>query len=257
MEDPALSTDSYSKHAETWNCFSGDRSDEVNCWTDLARRYGTVVLAPMAATGEVAAALARCGFAVTAVDLSREMVAEGARRHGSQANLTFIDGDVRSLRLPRNDYEFAFIGTADFHHLLTASDRESALMSLNAHMRPGGGLGLELWFPSEECWTTPWQDFEPLRPPANLPIRVWKKGRTVFDAGSRIVSISQECFIEREGRTEQFVHSIRLQLFDRGQLAAMLTGAGFAIVKEYGSYASDPWTPHSPRWIVEAAKGNC
>ena len=64
-----MSYESYSRHAEIWGWFSGDRSDEIDCWATLAKRYGVTVLAAMAATGEVAAALAGRGFKVTAVDI--------------------------------------------------------------------------------------------------------------------------------------------------------------------------------------------
>ena len=249
-----MSIENYSRHAEIWGWFSGDRADEIDCWATLSKRYGATVLAAMVATGEVAAALAGRGFKVTAVDITKEMVVEGIRRHGGNQNLTFVEGDVRSLRLAEKEYDFAFIGTTDFHHLLTSSDRKAALMNLYTHTRSGGGLGLELWFPSCISWSTPWKVFEPLSAPADPTVKVWKKGQTEFNAESCMVTIAQEVFIERGGRTEHFPHTFPLQLFDKDSLAVMLHGAGYTIAKEYGSYGFDPWTPQSPKWIVEAVK---
>jgi hypothetical protein len=34
----------------------------------------------------------------------------------------------------------------------------------------------------------------------------------------------------------------------------MLRKAGFSLVKEYGSFTFDLWTPESAHWLVEAVK---
>ena len=154
--------ESYAKHAEIWGLFSGDRTDEVNCWAAMGARYGTTALAAMSATGEIAAALACRGFKVTAVDFTREMIKEGQKRHGDIESLTFVEGDVRFLNLDDREYDFAFFGNTDMNHFLTSPDRQAALMSVGKHTRPGGGLGMELWFPAAESWSSPWRVYEPL-----------------------------------------------------------------------------------------------
>ncbi|MFO8059368.1 MAG: class I SAM-dependent methyltransferase [Bacillota bacterium] len=249
-----MSAANYSKHAATWDSFSGDRSDEVDCWARLAASYGSVVLAAMAATAEVAADLAQRGFRVLAADVAPEMIAEAKRKRGHLENLTLVLADVRSLDLDRRDFDFTFIGTASFHHLLTASDREAALRSIRDHLRPGGGLGLELWCPSAESWATSWKVFEPVDTPAGASGRVFKRGKTEYDASSRIISISQEVFVEGPGGSERFTHSFSLQLLDRGALYCTLSGAGFRVEAEYGLHDLTPPTPESSHWIIEAVR---
>jgi SAM-dependent methyltransferase len=244
----------YARHAAVWDWSGHDRLAEIGCWLILARRYGIKVLSAMCATGTVADALARQGLVVTAVDITKEMVAEGKRRYGSNANLTFIEGDICDLSLCAVDYDFAFISTTDLHHLHTSEAREDALASLAAHTRQGGGLGLELWYPPEQSFASPWREFGPVTPPAPGEPKVWKKGKTEYDAASRLVNITQEVFVERDGAIEQFPHQFSMKLFSREELYVMLTKAGYNVVAEYGSYDFEPWEAKSGKWIVEASK---
>jgi len=244
----------YEKHAAVWEWSGYDRSSEIMCWLTLAKKYGTKALAAMCATGKVAEALASDGLTVTAVDITTEMVNEGRRKYGHNANLTFIEGDICDLHLPARDYDFAFIATTDLHHLLTPEARGNALASLAAHTRPGGCLGLELWYPSPQSFNSPWREFQPIVPPAPGEPKVWKKGKTEYNATNKLVTITQEVFVETHGSLEQFLHTFSLQLFDREDLIDMLTKAGYDLVAEYGSYDLGPWSIESGKWIIEAVK---
>ena len=140
--------DSYARHAEIWGFFSGDRTAEARFWETLARKYGEKVLSLMAATGDMAAALARHGLHVTAVDFIPQMIAEGHRRYGDIAALNMVEGDVRSFSLAERSYDFAF--TSDFNHLMTKTDTLSALGQIGQHLHTGAGLAIELWFPADK-----------------------------------------------------------------------------------------------------------
>jgi ubiquinone/menaquinone biosynthesis C-methylase UbiE len=252
--------ESYAKHARVWGYYSGDRSEEVDFWETLARRYGTSVMALMSATGEMAATLARRGFRVCAVDFIPEMIQEGQRRYSDIPTLTFEQGDVRSLWLDKNDYDFAF--TSDFNHLLTQADCLAALASIQRTLRPGAGLGLELSFPATESWNQPWQTFEPMTSQLDLDIqdhtilKTWKKGKASYDADSRMTTIEQEVYIQQGKEVEQFSHNFQLKLWNRQEIYTMLRKAGFSLVKEYGSYRFDPWTSGSQHWLIEAVKNS-
>lgn len=242
----------YARHAEVWDWYAVDRTKEAEFWAKLAKQYGTKVMAGMCATGTVAAQLALNGLQVTGVDITREMIETASQRYADRQHLRFIEADLCALQLPDKDYDFAFVGTTSFHHLQTAEQREAALRSLRRHTRAGGGLALELWLPASKSWSSPERVFEPINPPADSQLKVWKKGKTEYDADSRLVTITQEVFIERNGEVESFAHAFSLQLFDRDTLEAELNEVGYSIVAEYGSYDLSPWVPDSRKWIVEA-----
>ncbi len=193
-------------------------------------------------------------------DFIPEMIQEGEKRYGDISALTFVEGDVRYLKLDRNDYEFAF--TSDFNHLLSRDDCMAALTGIRQALRPKAGLGLELSFPATESWNKPWQTFEPLTSQLDIAIKdsailkTWKKGKTSYDAVSRVTSIEQEIFIKQGKTVEQFPHNFQLKLWDSQEISAMLQEAGFSLNNEYGSYKLEPWTTKSHRWIIEAVKNS-
>jgi len=252
--------ESYAKHARVWSYYSGDRSEEAEFWATLARRYGTSILALMSATGEMAAILARRGFNVCAVDFIPEMIQEGRQRYGDITSLTFGQNDIRSFKLDKDDYDFAF--TSDFNHLLTLEDCQAALTSIWQNLRPGAGIGMELSSPMAESWTSPWQIFTPMTSQTNLtyqgrvPIKTWKKGKTSYDAGNRMITIEQEVYIQQGESVEQFSHNFQLRLWDKQEISEMLRETGFSLTHEYRSYRLDPWVSGSQHWIIEAFKNS-
>lgn len=245
---------SYGNLAEIWSLYFGDRTAEENFWFRRAREYGDTVLSAMSATGEIAAGLARRGCQVTGVDFTPEMIAEGRRLYGDIASLRFVEADLRSLSLIGAEFDFAFIGSADFHHFLSETDRSAVLCGIRNHLRWGGGLMLELWLPSRQSWSSPWRRFDPLRKPADPAVKVWKEGKTDYDAETRIVTITQEVYLQRCEDIVHFPHVFRLQLLERDALLEVLGGAGFTLKKEYGSFGEEAWNPDSSHWIVEFVK---
>jgi len=243
----------YRKHAPIWDLFLGDRTREIECWDTLACKYGSKILSPMAATGEIGAALSSRGYSVTILELEKEMIKEGRRKYGKVKNLSFAEADVRDFSLEEKNFDFSFIGTADFHHFLSRSDQLSALKCLYNHIRPGGGLGLELWYPPENSRVTPWREYHPFRP-AGEGLKVKKKGRTIFSKPGNRVRIEQEIFVEYNGEKEQFRHDIALQLLEPREVFDLLERTGFLLINEFGNYDLDPRKDNSTGWIVEARK---
>ncbi len=245
----------YATPAAFWGCFFGDRSAEIDGWARLASGYGQRVLAPMAATGEVAHALSRRGFTVVAVDLSEEMVAVGRRLHPESRQLRWVRADVTRLALRESAFDFCILGNGDFHHFLDREAQTAALNCLRAHLRPGGAIGLELFLPRPVSWASPRRRFPPLRPPEDARVHVWKEGSTRFEVGTGRLEILQTLVVARKGREERIPHHVTLQLHDRTGVQELLTHAGLQSVSEFGSYGLDPWTPDAEIWLLVAERG--
>ena len=86
------------------------------------------------------------------------------------------------------------------------------------------------------------------------PLKTWKKGRTDYDAISRITTIEQEVYIQEGKTVEQFTHNFQLKLWDRQEISEMLRETSFSPTHEYGSYQLDPWISGSLHWLIEAVK---
>lgn len=102
----------------------------------VAPRAGQRILDLAAGTGASSVALARSGATVVAADFSPGMIAEGRRRHGGIANLSFVQADATDL--PFADGEFDAV-TMSFG-LRNVNDPKRALAELLRVTRPGGRL---------------------------------------------------------------------------------------------------------------------
>nr|WP_211160406.1 bifunctional demethylmenaquinone methyltransferase/2-methoxy-6-polyprenyl-1,4-benzoquinol methylase UbiE [Microbacterium sp. MF43] len=102
----------------------------------VAPRRGQRILDLAAGTGASSVALARSGATVVAADFSPGMIAEGKRRHGGIANLSFVQADATDL--PFADGEFDAV-TMSFG-LRNVNDPKKALAELLRVTRPGGRL---------------------------------------------------------------------------------------------------------------------
>jgi SAM-dependent methyltransferase len=243
----------YARHAAIWNLGSPDRSDEIEFYSSLAKKYGRKVLSLMCATGEIASGMAENSFKVTGVDIEPEMIAAAKKNSHGKDNPHFLTGDVTDFTLPDKDYDFAFIGTGDFHHLLSGEEMLAALDCINTHLKEGGCLVLELYFPEDNSWQAPLQRYDPLNP-TESGIKTWKLSESSYDTGTMRRHIRQVVFIEEDGKTESFIHEFDLKLFKRETLVALLKQAGFTITAEYGGYDFSEWHPAADKWIVECMK---
>ncbi len=238
--------ESYEKSARIWDLFTGDRTEEIAYWSHRIRPYGKKVLVLMSATGAVAAGLAEKGFLVTAVDRSQEMLKTGAVQFKAIPWLDFVEGDVLTLDL-RTRFDFVFIGSSSFHHFLREEERSKALAIMNKHLRVGGGLGLELWYPSTHSFSYPPREFSPIK---RTSLRVSKRASTSYDEKTKRVHIDQEVYLEEE----RFSHTFDMQLFSQSELSSMLDTTGFQLLKEEGNYQGDSFHENAPKWLVLARK---
>ena len=245
----------YARHAAIWGLWETSRASEIEFYSILAKIYGNKVLSLMCATGAIAAGLAEKGFWVTAVDIEPEMIAMAKKCCPGKKNPYFITGDITDLHLPDNEYDFAFIATGDFNHLLSEKAMLEALIGINKHLIDNGCLTLELIYPRSESWHSPKRRFEPPNTP-ETGVKTWKLGETSYDADTMRQNIRQEVFIEEQGEIEHFLHELELQLVSREAMAGLLRKAGFVISAEYGGFDFSVWCPGAEKWIVESAKVN-
>jgi len=249
-------SDQYRLRAEFWDCFFGDRDAEIKFWADWAARYGQRVLAPMCATGEVAAGLRERGLRVLGVDIVAAMVRLGRSRVGDDREIFFLQGDVSALPLRTGAFDFAFLGTGDFHHFLTEDEQRRVLQNLWRILRPGGGLGLALYPPprGKKGKTSGKKRFPPLRPPADAQVQVWKESETQYHPHNRRLTISQTIFVIDNHQQNKFSYVLNLQLFQQKEMQSLLKSAGFEMVAELGSYQGEPYVTGAADWIVIVEK---
>ncbi|MDL5351455.1 bifunctional demethylmenaquinone methyltransferase/2-methoxy-6-polyprenyl-1,4-benzoquinol methylase UbiE [Microbacterium sp. zg-YB36] len=113
-----------------------DRLWRVATTRAIAPRPGQRILDLAAGTGASSVALAASGAEVVAADFSPGMIAEGRRRHGGVANLSFVEADATAL--PFEDGSFDAV-TISFG-LRNVNEPRKALAELLRVTAPGGRL---------------------------------------------------------------------------------------------------------------------
>ena len=228
---------SYSEHAAYWDWDAFEDAAEQSFWYTMSGRYGKKILSAMCALGKTAAYLVRQDCRVTALDLTREMILEGKKRYGALPGLQFVQGDICDFRLTEQDYDFCFIAGTDLHLLPSLDHVRNALRCAQAHLRPGGGLGLGVWYADtmRHSFSVPMRRFEPRVPRSSGP-HIWKEGESNFDAETKIQHIHQLIHIDGPHTSKVFIHDIAQQLYARAELLATLDACGFQLAGQYCDY---------------------
>ncbi len=99
-------------------------------------------------TGRVAAALAAAGHPVTAVDVSRAMLAR-CRERCAGLPVRILHGDMRTLDLDER-FRLVLVPLGGLEHLKSAADLVRALTTVEHHLAPGGLAVVDVAAPQPE-----------------------------------------------------------------------------------------------------------
>lgn len=123
--------------------------DDLPFYTRLADDYGGPVLELGAGTARVAAALARAGHEVVALEPAAEMIRRGQARLAA-AGLTTVSyhqGDMRAARLGQR-FPLVIAPFNTLMHAYTLADQDATLQTVRAHLAPGGRFAFDLYTPN-------------------------------------------------------------------------------------------------------------
>jgi SAM-dependent methyltransferase len=221
-------------------------------WLALAGREGGPTVEWGAGTGRLAIPLARAGFDVTAVEVSREMVGRGREKGGS---VEWVLGDMRSAKLGRS-YGLAICAFNSFLCLPSVDDALAFLRNAREHLEPGGMLGIEVSaFSPEELVDPPGEpkpqhDFT--RELADGRLERFSVSR--YDAASQILKM--RLFYELYGESGELkgrrAHDLKIRVTGRDELDLMLRLAGFEVEAVYGGFEGEPFAAESDHLVVLA-----
>lgn len=194
--------------------------------------------------GRHAAALARLGFRVVGVDLSRAMIAEARRRFGKRPRLAFVRRDMRRIAF-RGEFDAVVNLYTSFGYFAPAENR-AVLRRLARALRPGGTLLVDHRDPVYD---------------ASLPSRPWYRAGATrfiledrrFDRRTKITESTQIVIATRDLRSIRR-RGLRLQEFSLAQWRRLLHGAGLRFRQAYSGYDGRRYRPGATGRLIVVAE---
>jgi len=242
----------YDPLAELYDAQYAHYRDDLPFYTRLAEDYGSPVLELGAGTARVAAALARAGHTVTALEPSPEMITRGRtrlEREGLTERVTYHQGDMRTARLG----EMFPLVLAPFNtlmHAYTLADQDATLATVHAHLTPGGRFALDLYNPT-------FNELNVLRREA-----VWEhvggEEAELFllqthDPDAQL--LTSHYYLDRTdeaGALTRQRFTLMQRYFTRFELERALLGAGFKHLQFYGDFSGGRYSTRAPHLICVA-----
>ncbi len=205
----------------------------------VAPDCGAAILDMGCGRGRHARVLARRGYTVTGVDLSRPSLKKARARAAAEGlAITFQQGDMRE---PVCDgcFDGAVNLFTAFGYFQDETDHARAIRAMATALRPGGWLV---------------QDF--LNAPQVRATLVPHDARQVGDAHiaqhrwTADGRIHKRIVITRQGRTQTFRESVRL--LTKTDLVTLYGRAGLTLTQTFGHYDGRPHSPATPRLLLVA-----
>jgi len=193
--------------------------------------------------GRHASALARRGFRVVGVDLSRAMIAEARRRSAPGPRLAFVRADMRRIAFC-GEFD-AVINLYTSFGYFTPAQNQAVLRRMARALRPGGTLLIDHRDPAYD---------------ATLPRRPWYRAGAKrfiledrrFDRRTRI-TVSTQLVIATGPRLIRQRH-LRFQEFTLAEWRRMLRRAGLRLRRAYSGYDGQPYRAGATGRLIVVAE---
>lgn len=193
--------------------------------------------------GRHASALARRGFRVVAVDLSRAMIAEARRRFPEGPRLRFARRDMRRITY-RGEFD-AVVNLYTSFGYFTPAQNEATLRRMARALRPGGRILIDHGDPGYD---------------ATLPGRLWYRSGSKrfileerrFDRTTKITESTQ--LVVTTGRRFIVQRRLRFQAFSLPQWRGLLPRAGLRFLRAYSGYDGRRYRPASTGRLIVVAE---
>jgi SAM-dependent methyltransferase len=218
--------------------------NEVQLLLRLIKRRRGTVLDLCCGPGRHSVALAKRGFKVTAVDITRFFLNK-ARKRARDAKVTveFVRSDMRDFVRP-NRFDIALSLFTSFGYFDKKDEDKRVLQHLHQSLRPRGVLVIDIAGKERLA-----KVFEPTTSTRLKDGTLLVERREIFDDWTRI---RNEWIVikGKRARTFRFHHT----LYSGQELRTLLEQAGFSDVKLFGHLDGRPYGPHAPRLVAVSRK---
>jgi len=251
-EDPAYYTKTYQR-----------RADDIAFYVAIAKEHAArrrriaTVLEYGVGNGRIALPLAREGFLVTGLDLSRPMLRDFEARLAREPEpvrrrIALRSGDMRLARLAKK-FDLVTCPFNTFLHLYTRTDVERFLAKVRRHLLPDGLFVLDISIPNpNELIRTPGRAYHcpRFRHPSTGEMMRYTE-RFDYDQARQILFVTME-FIPEARPDASWVSPLAHRQFFPQELEALLSYGGFTIQGRWGDYQRGKLDRNSEVMVVTA-----
>lgn len=217
-------------------------------YRDAARRSAGPVLELACGTGRLAIPLARCGLAVTGLDISRSMLAAArAKAAAAGAAVSWIEADMRCFALPQR-FAMIFIAINSLLHLTDLDDLRACLACVRRHLASKGILVFDIFSPNVCLLARDPAERRLLgsfTDPQRGDIRV--EETTEYDAAAQVVRST--LYVSFCGQLESRMAPVELRQIFPQELPLLLQACGLGLQARYGDFSRRPFTSRSPHQV--------
>jgi len=199
-------------------------------------------------TGSVTVLLAKRGLAVTAVDMSEEMLCEASQKAREQeVDPLFVCQPLQKLHLPRG-VDLAVCALDSLDYITDPDDCREAIRRIYKVLNPGGCFIFDVNTP-EKLRAMDGQVF------LDEDDDVYCVWRGEFDEQTNICTYGMDLFQRRGQQWQRSCEEHREYAYSREQLTGYLKDAGFTGIAVYGDRSFDAPAPGEQRIYLKARKG--
>jgi len=222
--------------------------DDIDFYVELASSVGGKTLEVACGTGRVLIPTARAGVEIEGLDFSDpllEILKDKLAKEPVevQKRVALHRGDMRDFNLGKQ-YDLITVPFRPLQHLYSVEDQLKAFSQFQAHLKPQGKLGFNVFFPNhialEDLGTVQydleWPDPEDpaIKITRSFIRRSINKLNQYFE-GEFIYHHTKE-----EKLLEEKVVPFRMSYYTYPQIQLLLKQTGFKIAQEYGSFDKEP-----------------
>lgn len=221
-------------------------SNRIAFYAATAVEVGGPVLEIACGTGIVAILVAQRGLAVTGVDLAAPMLAH-AREKAERLGLPieWVRADARGFDLGRR-FRFIFITGNAFQAFQTRQDQAAFLACVRRHLASDGVFAFETRNPAGHDLTTRLEEAFWFRYVNVEGFEVVVSGIQDYDPVNRVLHWTTFRSWHDATGARRKTTRIACRFTDVDTLDSLLWAHGFSVLRRYGGWAREPFTPTSP-----------